>query len=64
MSLSEITVQLGDVTTDGKTALIAANDVLVKAGWNYYLLHGDASNGVHNPSFTQNVINASIAALK
>ncbi len=38
--------------------------IIAKAGWNYFLLHGDASEGVHNPSFTLDVINASLKALK
>jgi len=63
LSLSEVQVQMGDITTDGETALIAAGDPLIKAGWNYFLLHGDGSEGVHNPSFTMDVIRASIAAL-
>ena len=36
---------------------------IAKAGWNYFLLHADGSNGVHNPSFTFEVINASLDAL-
>ena len=63
-NLTQIQVQLGDFTTDGKTAVIPATDVLVKAGWNYYLLHGDGSKGVHNPDFSDDVLNASIDALK
>ena len=42
----------------------AANgQIIAKAGWNY-LLEGDGSGGIHNPTFTRDVINASIAALK
>jgi hypothetical protein len=63
LSLSEVQVQMGDITTDGETALIAAGDPLVKAGWNYFLLEGDGSDGIHNPSFTMDVIRTSIAAL-
>ncbi len=63
--LNEAEVQLGDVTTDGKTAsLIPASDPLVKAGWNFFLIEGDGSEGVHNPSFTFDVLNASVDALK
>jgi hypothetical protein len=35
----------------------------VKVGWNYFLVEGDGSDGIHNPSFTMDVIRASIAAL-
>ncbi|OGO19226.1 MAG: hypothetical protein A2144_08795, partial [Chloroflexi bacterium RBG_16_50_9] len=64
VSLTVAEVQLGDITTDGKTAVIAVNDILIQAGWNYFLIHGDGSEGVHNPTFTNNVLDASIAALK
>ncbi len=63
MSLTEAEVRLGDITTDGKN-LISTSDVLVKVGWNYFLIHGDASEGVHNPAFINNVLDASIEALK
>lgn len=36
--------------TDGK---------LAKAGWNYFLIHGDGSKGVHNPTWTLEVLDAS-----
>lgn len=64
LSLTEVQVQLGDFTTDGTAALIETSDPLVKAGWNYFLIHGDSSAGVHNPSFAMDVIQASIAALE
>jgi hypothetical protein len=64
LSLTEVVVQMADITTDGETAVIAENDALVMAGWNYFLLHGDGSHGVHNPSFTLEVIRASIEALE
>jgi len=37
---------------------------LPKAGWNYNLLHSDSSEGVHNPSWTAAVLEASLTALK
>lgn len=64
VSLAEAEVQLGDFTTDGTAKLIALSDPLVKVGWNYNLVHGDGSEGVHNPSFVNNVLDASIKALK
>ena len=42
----------------------ANGQTIAKAGWNYFLLHGDGSGGIHNPTFTLNVLNASINALK
>ncbi|MFH1140631.1 MAG: carboxypeptidase-like regulatory domain-containing protein [Chloroflexota bacterium] len=64
VSLAEAEVQLGDFTTDGTAKLVAFTDPLVKAGWNYFLIHGDASEGIHNPAFVNAVLDASIAALK
>jgi hypothetical protein len=40
---------------------VVASSNLLKAGWNYNLIHADESNGVHNPSFTHTVLDASIA---
>ena len=64
MSLTVLEVQLGDITTDGTARVIAASDVLIQVGWNYFLVHGDGSEGVHNPPFVNNILDASIAALK
>ncbi len=41
-----------------------AGQIIAKAGWNFFLIEGDGSEGVHNPSFTFQVINASMDALK
>jgi hypothetical protein len=64
LQLTKLEVQLGDITMDGKTAVLSPTDNLVKAGWNYFLVHGDSSKGVHNPAFEIDVINASIDALQ
>lgn len=37
---------------------------IAKAAWNYFLIHSDGSEGVHNPSFTVETLNAAIKALK
>jgi len=63
VSMNEVQVQLGDVAA-GTTSVIGMNDALVQAGWNYFLIHGDSSKGVHNPGFVNNVLDASIAALR
>jgi hypothetical protein len=63
MTLTTATVQLGDLTTDGKTPLIPANSVLVKAGWNYFLVMGDGSDGIHNTSWVNDVLENTIQAL-
>jgi hypothetical protein len=41
-----------------------AGQLIAKTGWNYWLIHGDGSEGVHNPSFTFDVIDAAPAALE
>ena len=64
VSLTEAEVRLGDITTDGTKALIPVTDNLVKVGWNYFLIHGDGSEGIHNPAFANAVLDASIAALR
>jgi hypothetical protein len=64
MTLTQATVQLGDFTaSDGTTKLIAASDPLVRAGWNYFLIEGDGSKGVHNPAFAVEVLEAARSAL-
>ena len=55
---------MGDFTTDGKAALIETSDPLVKAGWNYFLIHGDGSEGIHNPAFVMDILRATMDALK
>ena len=42
----------------------SGGQVIAKSGWNFFLIEGDGSEGVHNPSFTFEVINASIDALR
>ncbi|MBI2854840.1 MAG: hypothetical protein HYX87_07985 [Chloroflexi bacterium] len=55
-SLSQAQVQLGGLTKDGTALAFAVTDPLYRVGWNYWLIHGDASMGVHNPSFVTDVL--------
>lgn len=64
LSLTEAQVQLGDITTDGTAKLIATDNPLVRAGWNYFLVEGDGSKGVHNPSFIFSAVDSARAALE
>ena len=41
-----------------------SGQLIAKAGWNYFLVEGDGSEGAHNPSFTIEVIEAAIGALQ
>jgi hypothetical protein len=36
------------------------DDRVLKAGYNYWLLHSDGSHGVHNPSFARAILEASL----
>jgi len=53
------------VTTSTPTgpagALFKLNGNFVRAGWNYFLVEGDQSKGLHNPSFVNAVLNNSVA---
>jgi hypothetical protein len=43
------------------TGVYALSGNMVRAGWNYYLIEGDQSKGIHNPSFATSVLKASLA---
>jgi hypothetical protein len=64
---ADLYVQAGNLkNATGTTTLFAANSDYMRALWNYYLLHGDASKGIHNPKFFTAVIGATsmkVAAL-
>ena len=38
-------------------------EVLIKSGWNYWLMHSDGSHGAHNPAFAFTVLEAARNAL-
>jgi len=62
MLLNTAVVQLGDMTVSGKP-LIPTTDILVKVGWNYFLVMSDSSDGIHNPAWVNEVLDNSIEAL-
>jgi hypothetical protein len=51
-------VQMGAVKDNQATpvALYALTGNFVRAGWNYFLIEGDQSKGLHNPTFVQAVL--------
>jgi len=57
-----IDVDLSDLYLDaaGNTLVYGMDGNMTRAAWNYFLLHGDGSEGVHNPGFVQDVINATM----
>jgi hypothetical protein len=56
-------VQLGSLKDNQATpvAIYALTGNMVRAGWNYFLIEGDDSHGIHNPGFAQAVLNATMA---
>jgi hypothetical protein len=58
LRMSDIHV-LDATDTDLGELYSLTDEALPKAGWNYFLVHGDGSLGVHNPGFVFNVLEAS-----
>jgi cytochrome c553 len=55
--------QIGNIKEacgDQGKPVFATSDPLVRALWNYLLFEYDGSKGVHNPTFTRNVLNTTI----
>ena len=61
-AMTSFGVQLGAIKDNQATpaALYALTGNLVRAGWNYFLVEGDQSKGLHNPSFVNAVLNATM----
>jgi hypothetical protein len=45
------------------TPIVPVNGILVKALWNYYLVKGDGSLGIHNPTFVNQILTNTQAQL-
>ncbi len=56
--------QLGSVMDASGRPVFATSDPIVRAGWNFWLIEGDDSFGVHNPRFARTVLLATLDALK
>lgn len=55
----------GSLVSDNTAGTYSTNGQnIAKAAWNYFLLHSDSSNGVHNPSFYYDIIVATMPQLK
>lgn len=59
-----IQTQLGELRDAQGRPSFATSDPIVRAGWNYWLLRGDDSFGVHNPRFFRQVILTTLEALR
>jgi len=62
-SLTTLYFQLGSLKTTTGTAIIPVTDDLVKACWNLGLIEGDSSLGIHNPTWTLDVLRATYEAV-
>lgn len=61
---STVSTQIAQVKDAGGKALVPTSDPLVRAGWNYLMLLWDGSYGVHNPTFTRQVLLATQQAMR
>ncbi|HET7786118.1 MAG TPA: cytochrome c3 family protein [Myxococcales bacterium] len=61
-ALTSFGVQMGAIKDNQATpaAVYSLSGNLVRAGWNYFLVEGDQSMGLHNPSFVTAVLNATL----
>ena len=50
--------QLGTVKDINQVAIYSPQGNFARAGWNYFLIEGDQSKGLHNPTFVTQVMNA------
>ncbi len=55
---------LGAIDAEGVTLIDTADEKLALALWNYNLVHEDGSNGIHNPSYFNALLDAALAALE
>jgi hypothetical protein len=60
----ELASQLAGIKDASGAPAFSTADPIVRALWNYFLFHGDGSEGVHNPRFYRTVILTTIDALK
>lgn len=56
--------QMGSALDVSGKPVFPTSDAIVRAGWNYFLIHSDSSKGVHNPRFARTVLLATMDALK
>jgi hypothetical protein len=64
-NVTDLYFQLGSLksSADHTTLLIAANSIFTKGLWNWYLVKGDGSKAIHNPSFVFDILGATKAQL-
>jgi len=60
----ELYTLFADIKDAGGSVIFPTSDVVVRAMWNYFMVHSDGSKGVHNPRFYRLVITTTLDALK
>lgn len=60
----KLQTQIGELRDAAGRPSFATSDPIVRAGWNYWLVEGDGSWGIHNPRFVRQVVLNSLDALK
>lgn len=60
----KIQTQIGLLRYAAGLPSFPTSDLLIRAGWNFWLLEGDGSFGVHNPRFYRQVVLTTLDALK
>ena len=60
----ELYSQIGSVMDAAGRPVVPTSDPIVRAAWNFFLIEGDDSFGVHNPRFARAVLLATLDALK
>lgn len=56
--------QIGSVEDASGRPVIATGDAVIRAAWNFFLIEGDDSFGVHNPRFARTVLLTTLDALR
>lgn len=56
--------QIGSVMDASGKPVIATGDPIIRAAWNFFLIEGDDSFGIHNPRFARTVLLTTLDALK
>jgi hypothetical protein len=60
----KISTQIGELRDASGRPSFPTTDPIIKAGWNFWLVEGDGSWGVHNPRFVRQVVLNTLDALK
>ena len=62
-NITNLCFQMSSLKQLDGSAVVPANSTLIKALWNYYLVKGDGSRGIHNPTFVFQILTNTQAAL-